>query len=107
MNRINPRFFVERRDFGRHIALHLSVEDQHGQLEVATPVVFTKFEDHVITPPALELHPEGAQRLMDELWNVGFRPTQGKQSEGQVSAIDGHLQDMRAIAFAKLEVPKP
>ena len=48
-----------------------------------------------------------AQRLMDELWTAGLRPTQGKQSEGVTAAQGRHLEDMRAIAFAKLEVAKP
>ena len=44
---------------------------------------------------------------MDSLWACGLRPTQGKQSEGQVAAVERHLADMRAIAFTKLEVPQP
>jgi hypothetical protein len=110
MNR-NLRFFAERRQFGRTIALHLSNAgqqlDAYEKFTVAQPVSFVEVDDDQITQPMLEIHQETAQRLMDELWNVGFRPTQGKQSEGQVAATERHLDDMRAIAFAKLEVPKP
>lgn len=56
---------------------------------------------------AAELDHDEAQELMDTLWACGLRPTQGKQSEGQVAAIERHLADMRAIAFAKLEIKQP
>ena len=58
-------------------------------------------------PRVLQLTPEQAQTLMDELWTVGLRPTQGQQSEGQMGATTNHLNDMRAIvsALAKVQLP--
>ena len=50
---------------------------------------------------------EAAQQLANDLWAAGLRPAQGKQSEGQISATQTHLADMRAIAFAILKVDKP
>jgi len=102
------RFFAERVNFGRFISLHMVGEFQSlGKRCVAQPVVMQDVKDDEMTPPMLQLHYESAQSLMDELWNVGFRPTQGKQSEGQVDAIGSHLKDMRAIAFAQLRIEKP
>jgi len=43
-----------------------------------------------------------AQRLMDTLWNCGVRPTEGKGSAGQLTAVNSHLEDMRKIVFKKL-----
>lgn len=63
--------------------------------------------DHLTHPPTVEMRPEDAQRLMDDLWHAGLRPTQGKQSEGVTAAQQAHLNDMRAIVFAKLEIEKP
>ncbi|HLP07915.1 MAG TPA: hypothetical protein VK178_07095 [Opitutaceae bacterium] len=58
-------------------------------------------------PAAFDLSPEEAQQFMDELWRVGIRPTEGAGSVGQMAATTRHLEDMRAVAFAKLGVVKP
>lgn len=109
--KIKCEFFAERRAYGNSIALHLTTkgigDSGAGYVTVAQPVVFTQIKEGDWAPPALEISPESAQDLMDELWRVGLRPTQGKQSEGQVDAILAHLQDMRAIVFSELEMPKP
>ena len=58
-------------------------------------------------PAAFDLSPEEAQQFMDELWRVGIRPTEGAGSVGQMAATTRHLEDMRALTFAKLGVAKP
>ena len=47
------------------------------------------------------------QVLMDDLWNCGIRPTEGKGSAGQLVAVQDHLKDMRKIAekFLKVNLP--
>jgi hypothetical protein len=47
------------------------------------------------------------QQLVDDLWSCGIRPNSAKGSAGQLSAVQSHLNDMRAIVFNKLEVEKP
>jgi hypothetical protein len=102
------RIFAERVNFGRHVYIHMQTEPKPDKYFVAKPVQFEgEPEDVEARPPMLQLHPPQAQLLIDALWDVGFRPTQGKQSEGQVAATEHHLNDMRAIVFAKLQVPKP
>ncbi len=102
------RFFAERVNFGRMINLQMAKEDGFlGKTFVAQPVTVHSVASDEVAPPMIQMHPESAQSLIDELWNVGFRPTQGKQSEGQVDAIGSHLKDMRAIAFAQLRIEKP
>ena len=66
-----------------------------------------EFEQGLSPPVFAYMAPESAQSLANDLWAAGFRPTQGKQSEGQITATQSHLADMRAIAFAKLNVEKP
>lgn len=62
------------------------------------------------SPPMMSIHPEKAdavlQSLMDELWNIGVRP-KDVGTAGHLAATTKHLEDMRAIAFSKLETPKP
>jgi hypothetical protein len=102
------RFFLERVDFGERINLHMALKDHDFYRSVAQPVIFeARKEADGPTSPMLQLTPEQAQNLMDELWTVGFRPTQGQQSEGQMGATTNHLNDMRAIvsALAKVQLP--
>lgn len=42
---------------------------------------------------------EEAQSLIDELWDCGLRPTEGKGSAGSLKATENHLNDMRKIVF--------
>ncbi|HEV2746305.1 MAG TPA: hypothetical protein VGW34_03280 [Allosphingosinicella sp.] len=57
--------------------------------------------------PSVSIDWEAARQLMDELWNAGIRPTEAVDNAGQLAATRGHLADMRAIAFAKLELAPP
>ena len=54
--------------------------------------------------PSFSMETDQAQTLMDDLWNAGLRPTEGTGSAGALSATQQHLQDMRKIAFHKLEM---
>ena len=42
------------------------------------------------------------QKIMDEAWEHGFRPSGFSDVKNETAAIKGHLSDMRAIAFHKL-----
>ena len=44
------------------------------------------------------------QALMDELYNVGFRPSENKYGSEVVGALRGHLDDMRRIVQEKMDV---
>jgi hypothetical protein len=59
------------------------------------------------TPPTFRLSENEAQVLIDQLWSCGLRPTEGHGTAGQLAATERHLEDLRSIAFAKLEIPKP
>lgn len=78
-----------------------------GRESVAAPIEFVPHERGTWAPEHLQLEQHEAQALIDTLWSAGLRPTQGRQSEGVTAAQDRHLQDMRAIAFAKLKVEPP
>lgn len=49
--------------------------------------------------PAMAINTDIAQSLMDSLWDAGIRPAGAKGSAGQLTAVQGHLSDMREIAF--------
>mgnify|MGYP001569734410 CR=1 FL=1 len=54
--------------------------------------------------PALLMSPGEAQGLMNELWRNGIRPTSGEGNVGQIGATERHLEDMRVIAFNRLNI---
>ena len=54
------------------------------------------------TAPLCVLDPAAAKMLMDSLWAAGIRPSDGEGSAGQLGAVQRHLADMQAIAFAKI-----
>lgn len=84
------------------VALYARQGDQ-----VATGFTFREGVQGEMPSPLARVHIRVAQSLMDSLWRAGLRPAAGKQSEGVTAAQDAHLQDMRALAFAKLNVPVP
>jgi len=51
--------------------------------------------------PFLRLKMGEAQRLIDELWSVGLRPTEGTGSAGAMAAVQGHLLDLQRLLKLK------
>jgi hypothetical protein len=49
----------------------------------------------------------GAQSLMDKLYSLGLRPKESAYFNPALRATQEHLEDMRAIAFTKIEVDQP
>jgi hypothetical protein len=96
-------FHAERAPYDRFVRLYLAESEQpDGSRMVATSVKFERIEPGLIAPPApLELSQDEAQRLMDELWHVGLRPSEGTGSAGAMAAVQAHLQDMRELVFGE------
>lgn len=74
---------------------------------IGAPVEMVEFNnDGRSQEPTFRLDPDAAQELMDALWDCGIRPGQAAGSAGQLDATQKHLDDMRAIAFAGLNIEK-
>lgn len=68
---------------------------------VVTDFVKTEDLEHArVIDPSFVLDREDAQRLIDDLWECGLRPSSGAGSAGQLSATQAHLEDMRRLVFA-------
>lgn len=94
-----------RRDFLRSIEVLFAVKSFDGELlHVGQPLVFTTQERALISEPTFSLQPEDAQKLMDELWNCGIRPTEGSGSAGAFAAVENHRDDLRKLLFHTLGV---
>jgi hypothetical protein len=107
------RFYARREAmFGPDISLYCHVRYADGQRPAVPdrPVQFRvidKGEEGTLHPPLLTLTPEAAQRLVDELWVCGIRPSEGSGSAGSLAATERHLADMRAIVANSLGVEMP
>lgn len=97
--------YANRNRFGEHIKLQFGIYHDHtGRHWLAKPVEFEEVSPDQYHPnPAITLTQAQAQRLMDEFWNVGLRPTEGQGTAGSLAATQAHLADMRKIAFDLLE----
>ena len=85
-------------------AIEIRLWSERGDaVGIPSPLTFT-----LLTPeqrdahrlePSFAMSRDSAQQLMDELWNVGLRPTEGTGSAGSLAATERHLADMRALVF--------
>lgn len=103
MNSDRTFFHVSRETmFGPGISIWMRKELSGGRIAVPGTVtmrVLTENEQNLHHPPFLQLDREAGQQLMDELWNVGLRPSEGSGSAGSLAATQRHLDDMRALVF--------
>lgn len=71
---------------------------------IATGLAFKERSLGEMAEPCMRINNVTAQKFMDELWDCGLRPTEGKGSAGSLKATEKHLEDMRKIAFNKLKI---
>lgn len=86
--------------YGRHYT-------DSGVLAYPEPLLLKKAtpeDEGMMRPEFLNLPEYAAQNLMDELWRVGLRPSEGSGSAGSLAATERHLKDMQRIVFK--EFPK-
>lgn len=85
------------------------VKREFGSRSIAKITEFEKVPEGASLPPEPSIAlPTGlAQILMDELWTAGIRPSEARGGNDVVAAHVRHLEDMRALAFAKLGVDLP
>ncbi len=97
---------AQREIWNDTIALHFAHrKPSPGVVCIAEPLVFKEQPEGAMTDAALRLRTEEAQRLMDELWGCGLRPSEGTGSAGSLAATERHLKDMQTITFDLLKRP--
>ena len=79
----------------------LYTEDAYGDRYIAGPLTLTKQSRNEMIPYSNILHfdKKVIQELMNNLWDIGIRPSQMKVPEETLSATQDHLKDMRTIVF--------
>lgn len=65
----------------------------------ADGLMFVQHAEGARQGPSVILSIQGAQTLMDDLWQAGLRPTEGAGSAGSMAATQRHLDDMRRLVF--------
>ena len=104
MNNLEMRFLTNPMT-GR-LDLYI-VKTSKGKRLIAKLDNFEEVPDGAYFSPCASLEWNAGQSFANQLWDLGIRPEQSKQSQGAHEAQGRHLDDMRAIAFAKLNVEKP
>lgn len=78
--------------FGDTIGIYLAYRSEDGKTRVPEVMSLKEREPGMCDAmPTFELRPDTALRLMDELWHIGIRPTEGHGSTGQLAATEKHL----------------
>ena len=81
--------------------LAVFIESLSGpEYTLAEPIImktYTAEDAYKPIGPTLEIAEPAAQKLMDDLWDCGLRPSEGSGSAGQLAAVQNHLEDMRKL----------
>ena len=98
-NHVNAGYMPDCGQYG--LWCYISTDGQNS-FALLTPEGQETHEPGMFAQPTLVLDENQAQRLMSQLWNEGIRPN-GWGHEGQVAALESHLQDMRRLVFDRGE----
>ena len=81
-------------------------EMANGKKAYVKEVIMETVEGSGFVPPTsiIEFDLGVAQKLMDDLWNCGLRPVEGKGSVSALKATENHLKDMRDIALKAVDM---
>lgn len=91
-------FSIQRELWSNAIAIHMAQETKSG-LAIARQVIFEPLTKGELTEPVLRIRQEDAQALADGLYAAGIHPAAAAGSAGQLTAVQYHLEDMRALTF--------
>ena len=90
---------IERQPFNYSNNIYIVQKEGNRVTSVAKVLEMETRKMGKVYPPTFEITDEEAQCFMDELWRVGFRPTEGTGSAGSLAATEKHLNDMRNIVL--------
>jgi hypothetical protein len=98
---LNLSISAHREPFSPGVALLLYTPPAiETRAAAVTHMTLTEIEnDSLAVEPSCRLDQTQAQRLMDELWQCGLRPSEGSGSAGSLAATERHLEDMRRLVF--------
>lgn len=105
-NNIIPVFkdtgiFIDREAWGDAYKFLIYSRDARTQKHIIMPPTDWDFQPDeatsAIIPPTFTIPIFEVQKLMDALWNIGIRPSNGIHSPGELKATERHLEDAREL----------
>lgn len=102
----NMQFYVEHSIATMGYSLHFLGKSTNNdeKLMYACPVTVKTEDMWLQTDPMLYVKEPQLQKLMNDLWNLGFRPNTYKEDKGALSQAKEHIKDLRAIAYHSLGI---
>lgn len=102
--------YASKSSFDFNNSIEFYIVDHRDDGDYIATLEWGKVEPGVNQLPTLRLdnhmkNDSPAQRLMDQLYAAGIRPTDASGSAGSMAATQSHLEDMRTIAMHKLNIP--
>ena len=79
--------------FGLDFCMYSKIPE--GQTFVAETVNMKVVEQGSLVEPLFNLDSDEAQALMDAMWNVGVRPSNGEGNVGMIGAMKEHLASLK------------
>jgi hypothetical protein len=77
------------------------LQERQGEItHAAGQAIFEPHARHELMEPHLRLSEEAAQRLADDLWDQGIRPTAAKSGSAEIEAIKAHIADLQKLIFS-------
>lgn len=96
--------FAKKAGFSPEIEILIVDVGSTGRiLAAAKDVQVHRYEEGAYLQPTTQLDPTAAQKLMDQLWDCGLRPSEGSGSAGAMLATQQHLKDMQKITTGLLK----
>jgi len=99
--------FADRVRWSDQVEIFLGTHLVNGKKWYVKTMLFEDWPEATMMQPAFTMQSSDAQILMDNLWSLGIRPSRTESSADKASALQSHLDDMRAIVFDKLKVSRP
>ncbi len=109
---MKTELLLNRTPWSRGIEVLIQVSDRREDgefLAYAAPLELkrvTREMKGMVPTPTFRMDENDAQRLMDELWHIGLRPSEGSGSAGALAATQRHLEDMKSVAFHALKLKR-
>ncbi len=100
-------FHLERNLLENNYSLYFALYFQDGKVSVprSLEVETVELKEGDLVPykePLIKLQKDSAQELLDELWRAGLRPSNVKSLDGQIEAMQHHIDDLRWIVKAHI-----
>ena len=98
-------FHLERNLQENNYSLYFALYFQDGKVSLPHSLTMETIDQGVgeLTPfkePLIKLQQDSVQELLDELWRAGLRPSNVKSLDGQIEAMQHHIEDLRWIIKA-------